>query len=79
MAIQSWMRMCAGVAVLTVTLNQNHQLMGQVATPVEQQTEVRSQQPAYETVTTPIASEPPRVFPSPVAISPIVAAPGRGA
>jgi len=41
MAIQSWMRICAGVAVLTVTLNQNHQLMGQVASPVEQPTVFR--------------------------------------
>lgn len=79
MAIQSWMRMCVGVAVLTVTLNQNHQLMGQVASPVEQQTELRSKQPASETVTTPIASEPPRVFPFAAAILPIIAPPDRDA
>ena len=75
MAIQSWMRICAGVAVLTVTLHQNHQLMGQVASPVEQPTVFRSQQPASETVTTPIASEPPRVFPSPAAVLPIIVPP----
>ena len=79
MAIQSWMRMCVGVAVLTVTLNQNHQLMGQVASPVEQQTELRTKQPASETVTTPIASEPPRVFPFAAAILPIIAPPDRDA
>jgi len=79
MAIQSWMRMCAGVAVLTVTMTQNQQLMGQVASPVEQQTEFRPKQPASETVTTPIASEPPRVFPSPAAVLPIIAPPDRDA
>jgi len=63
------------VAVLTVTLTQNQQLMGQVASPVEQQTEFRPKQPASETVTTPIASEPPRVFPSPAAVLPIIAPP----
>lgn len=83
MAIQSWMRVCVGVAILTATLNQNQKLVGQVvsppkiASPIEKPTEAHSQQPASETVTTPIASEPPRVFPFAAAISPIVAAPDR--
>lgn len=81
MAIQSWMRVCVGVAVLTATLNQNQKLVGQVVSPpkivspVEKPTEFRPKQPASETVTTPIASEPPRVFPSPAAVLPIIAPP----
>jgi hypothetical protein len=58
------------VAVVAATSNRNQKLTAQVATPVVQESEARSEPSVSEAVGAPVVSEQPRVIPTPESVVP---------